>query len=60
MIDDDDLTDEEVYTFASGEPESVRDFVTLPNGMVLRPGEMLDSDGTRRPNRYLSPPPDPD
>lgn len=48
LIDDDDLSDEEVYTFAPGEPESVG-AVTFPNGIVIGPGEMVDVDGTRHP-----------
>jgi hypothetical protein len=46
--DEDDLDDEEVYTFAPGEPESTGT-VTLPNGIVLGPNEVVDADGTRHP-----------
>lgn len=43
-IDDDNLTDEQVYMFANGEPES-SGTVTLPNGVVAGPNEVVDSDG---------------
>jgi hypothetical protein len=46
-IDDDDLSDEEVYTIAPGEPES-SGTVTLPNATVIGPNE-VDADGTRHP-----------
>jgi hypothetical protein len=48
LIDDDDLEDEVVYTFAPGEDESVGT-VTLPSGIVIGPNEVVDADGTRHP-----------
>jgi hypothetical protein len=46
-IDDDDLADEEVYTFAPGEAESAGT-VTLPNGVDLGPNMTVDSECKRR------------
>jgi hypothetical protein len=48
MFDDDDLSDEEVYTYGAGEAESCGP-ITLPNGIVIGPGEIVDADGTRHP-----------
>jgi hypothetical protein len=50
VIDDDDMSDEEVYEYAPGEAETAG-AVTLPNEVVAGPSEIVDADGTRHPVR---------